>query len=49
MSAFLDMLDAKYSGVEEYVKRFADLSDEDIIIIRHNLLVPADQSIRSRA
>ncbi|KAJ7129334.1 protein-tyrosine phosphatase-like protein [Mycena epipterygia] len=49
MSAFLDMLDAKYSGVEEYVKRFADLSDEDIIIIRRNLLVPADPSIRSRA
>lgn len=51
MIAFLDMLEsARYSGVEEYVKRFADLSDEDIITIRRNLLVPAaDANIRSKA
>ncbi|KAJ7490253.1 protein-tyrosine phosphatase-like protein [Mycena galericulata] len=51
MIAFLEMLDsAKYSGVEEYLKRFADLSDDDIITIRRNLLVPAiDLSIRSKA
>ncbi|KAJ6539696.1 protein-tyrosine phosphatase-like protein [Mycena capillaripes] len=39
MSAFLDLLDAKYSGVEDYVKRFCDLTDEDIVTIRRNLLV----------
>jgi len=50
MSAFLDLIDAKYSGVEEYAKRFCDLSDEDILTIRRNLLVPdaADPSIRSK-
>ncbi|KAJ7752840.1 tyrosine phosphatase family-domain-containing protein [Mycena maculata] len=48
MIAFLDMLDsAHYSGVEEYVKRFTDLSDEDITTIRRNLLVDST-SIRSR-
>jgi len=40
MSAFLEMLDAKYLGVEEYVKRFAGLSDDDITTIRRNILVP---------
>ncbi|KAJ6583775.1 protein-tyrosine phosphatase-like protein [Mycena sp. CBHHK59/15] len=51
MSAFLDMLEAQYSGAEEYAKRYADLSDEDITTIRHNLLVPATDSstiIRSK-
>jgi hypothetical protein len=48
MSAFLDMLDEKFSGAEEYVKRFTDLSDEDIGTIRRNLLVPADPTIRSK-
>ncbi|KAJ7498592.1 protein-tyrosine phosphatase-like protein [Mycena latifolia] len=48
MSAFLDMLDEKFSGVEEYVKRFTDISGEDIVTIRRNLLVPADSNIRSK-
>jgi len=49
MSAFLDLLDEKYSGVEEYVKRFTGLSDEDIVTIRRNLLVPvADPSVKSK-
>ncbi|KAJ6538477.1 protein-tyrosine phosphatase-like protein [Mycena vulgaris] len=48
MSAFLDMLDEKFSGVEEYVKRFTHISDEDIVIIRRNLLVPADPNVRSK-
>ncbi|KAJ7284058.1 protein-tyrosine phosphatase-like protein [Mycena rebaudengoi] len=50
MSAFLDMLEEKYSGVEEYVKRFTGLSDEDIATIRSNILVPAPAtaSVRSK-
>ncbi|KAJ7228313.1 protein-tyrosine phosphatase-like protein [Mycena pura] len=48
MSAFLEMLDTKYLGVEEYVKCFAGLSDDDITTIRRNLLVPvAEPSLRS--
>jgi len=49
MSAFLDLLDEKYSGAEGYVKRFTGLSDADIVTIRHNLLVPiGDPGIKSR-
>jgi len=48
MLAFLDLLDTKYSGVEEYIKRFCELNSEDIITIRHNLLVPTADSIRSK-
>ncbi|KAJ7639191.1 protein-tyrosine phosphatase-like protein [Roridomyces roridus] len=39
MTAFLEMLDSRYSGVETYVKTFG-LSDEDIATIRRNILVP---------
>ncbi|KAK7054142.1 protein-tyrosine phosphatase-like protein [Favolaschia claudopus] len=51
MTAFLDLMDEKYSGVEGYVKQFAGLSDEDISTIRQNLLVPAtaESSVRSKA
>ncbi|KAJ7094445.1 protein-tyrosine phosphatase-like protein [Mycena belliarum] len=48
MTAFLDLIDEKFSGVEEYVKRFAGLSDEDIVTIRCNLLVPADPDLKSK-
>ncbi|KAJ6515529.1 protein-tyrosine phosphatase-like protein [Mycena sanguinolenta] len=49
MSAFLDLLDEKYSGAEEYVKRFTGLSAEDVVTIRRNMLVPvADPSIKSK-
>ncbi|CAK5275325.1 unnamed protein product [Mycena citricolor] len=41
MSAFLDLLDAKYSGAEGYCKNIVGLSDEDISVIRQNLLVPS--------
>ncbi|KAF7355628.1 hypothetical protein MSAN_01480100 [Mycena sanguinolenta] len=50
MLAFLDLLDEKYAGAEEYVRCFAGLSAEDIVTIRRNLLVSvADPSIRSKA
>ncbi|KAF7290925.1 TYR-PHOSPHATASE-2 domain-containing protein [Mycena chlorophos] len=45
MIAFLEMLDSKYGGVEEYVKRVVGLTDEDIVIIRRNLLVPATDAV----
>ncbi|KAJ7044685.1 protein-tyrosine phosphatase-like protein [Mycena alexandri] len=52
MSAFLDLIDEKYAGVEAYVKHFTNLSEEDISTIRRNLLVPAPadsgSSIRSK-
>ncbi|KAJ7682717.1 protein-tyrosine phosphatase-like protein [Mycena polygramma] len=48
MSAFLDLLDTKYSSVEGYVKRYCDLTDEDIVTIRRNILVPAADTVRSK-
>ncbi|KAJ7068614.1 protein-tyrosine phosphatase-like protein [Mycena amicta] len=49
MTAFLDMLESKYSGVEEYVKRFLGFTDADIATIRSNILVSAvsDTDVRS--
>ncbi|PBL02875.1 hypothetical protein ARMGADRAFT_913359 [Armillaria gallica] len=40
MLAFLTHLEATYHGVEEYVKTYLGLTDEDIVIIRNNLLTP---------
>lgn len=40
MLAFLQMLREKYGGVEEYLKRYVLLTDDDIVVIRRNLLVP---------
>ncbi len=40
MLAFLAHLEATYNGVEEYVKTYLGLTDEDIVIIRNNLLTP---------
>jgi len=42
MLAFLQLLQEKYGGVEEYLKRHAQLTDEDIATIRRNLLVPTE-------
>lgn len=44
MHAFLHLLEEKYGGVEEYLRRYVHLTDEDIDIIRRNLLVPQDNS-----
>ncbi|KAF9266334.1 hypothetical protein L218DRAFT_997113 [Marasmius fiardii PR-910] len=38
MTAFLALLDEKYGGVEQYLKTILELTDEDINIIRNNLL-----------
>jgi hypothetical protein len=40
MQAFMMMLDERYGGVEEYVRRICGLTDQDIVIIRQNLLAP---------
>ena len=42
MHAFLQLLEEKYGGVEEYLRRYVHLTDEDIEKIRKNLLVPQD-------
>ena len=39
MQAFIQMLDERYGGVKEYVRRACSLTDQDIIIIRQNLLM----------
>jgi len=41
MLAFLNLLQEKYGGVEQYLKHYAQLSDEDVVIIRQNLLSPS--------
>lgn len=45
MTAFLDLIDEKYGGVEEYVKKFVGLTDEDISTIRNNFLVPSNSRL----
>ena len=40
MHAFLRLLDDKYGGVEEYLRRYVQLTDHDIEAIRRNMLVP---------
>jgi hypothetical protein len=40
MHAFLKMLGERYGGVKEYVRRACGLTDQDIVIIRQNLLTP---------
>ncbi|KAF8550375.1 hypothetical protein OG21DRAFT_1514081 [Imleria badia] len=41
MNATLGLLRDKYGGVEAYAKNFCGLTDDDISIIRSNLVVPA--------
>jgi len=40
MEAFLGYFQEKYGGAEEYVRRYVGMSDEDIAIIKRNLLLP---------
>lgn len=42
MLAFLALLQDKYEGVESYLKKYIDLSGEDIETIRNNILVPTN-------
>ncbi|RDX53855.1 hypothetical protein OH76DRAFT_1375137 [Lentinus brumalis] len=44
MVAFLRMLDQRYDGAAEYLKKFVGLTDEDIITIRKNFCVPISKS-----
>jgi len=39
MLAFLLLLEEKYGGVEEYLRSVVRLTDEDISIVRSNILV----------
>lgn len=41
MIAFLKLVEEKYNGIEEYVKKYVGLTDEDISRIRDNILVPS--------
>jgi len=45
MTAFLELLQNKYGGAEEYVKHYAKLSDEDIAIVKRNLVVQSHSRI----
>ena len=38
MQAFLKMLGEQYGGVKEYVRRACGLTEQDIVVIRQNLL-----------
>ena len=44
MNAFLALLQEQYGGAEEYIKRFCGLTDDDINIIRENLLIPRSKA-----
>ncbi|KAF7432667.1 hypothetical protein PC9H_004609 [Pleurotus ostreatus] len=41
MTSFLELLDKNYGGVEEYLKKYINLSDDEINRIRENILVPS--------
>jgi hypothetical protein len=45
MIAFLSLLEDKYSGVEEYVRRYVGLSDQDIATIQSNLLITSNSRL----
>ncbi|KAF9450637.1 hypothetical protein P691DRAFT_664908 [Macrolepiota fuliginosa MF-IS2] len=45
MIAFLKLVEEKYGGFEEYVKRYVGLGDADISKIRDHILVPANSRL----
>jgi len=45
MTAFLELLQSKYGGAEEYVKKYANLLDNDIAVIKMNLIVESQSRI----
>jgi len=40
MLAFLSMLEEKYGGVERYLEDVVQLTHEDVLTIRTNILTP---------
>jgi len=40
MLAFLSLLEEKYCGAEKYLKDVVQLTDEDISIVKSNILAP---------
>jgi hypothetical protein len=40
MIAFLKLIEEKYGGVENYLRTYVLLTDDDISTIRRNFLVP---------
>jgi len=45
MIAFLGLLKDKYGGVEEYLKQYTHLSEDDITTIRNNMLVSSNSQL----
>jgi len=39
--AFLELLQSKYGGVEQYLKQHAGFTDGDIAKFRENILIPS--------
>jgi hypothetical protein len=42
--AFLELIQSKYGGVEQYLKQHAGFTDGDIAKFRENILIPAPTS-----
>jgi hypothetical protein len=42
MQAFLQHFDKQYGGVEEYVRRYIGFSDEELAIVKKNILTTAN-------
>lgn len=40
MLAFLHLIEERYGGVTEYLRKYVHLSEEDIHIIKQNMLLP---------
>ncbi|KAH8107077.1 tyrosine phosphatase family-domain-containing protein [Cristinia sonorae] len=43
MHDLLKMLDEEFGGVEEYLKTYAGLMDDDLVLLRRNFTVPSSQ------
>ena len=43
MIAFLKLMEEAYGGAESYVKKYVGLSDEDVKVVKRNLLVPVGE------
>lgn len=48
MTAFLDLLQDKYGGAEMYVKRYMQLGEEDVIVIKRNLIRDDETSVKEQ-
>lgn len=45
MTAFLELLQDKYGGVDTYVKNYLGLSDDDVCKIQENILVSSSSHL----